>query len=63
MLNCKETTRLLSVAQDRTLGFRERFDLKLHLLMCRGCTNYREQMDFLRKACGRLKNNEKEPSP
>jgi len=62
MLSCKETTHLLSAAQDRPLAFKERFALKMHLLMCKGCTNYRTQMDFLRQACDRLKvtNTDKE---
>lgn len=59
MLSCKQTTHLLSEAQDRPLEFTERLALKLHLLMCKGCTNYSHQMDFLRQACGRLKT----PSP
>lgn len=63
MLSCKETTRLLSESQDRPLGFKERIDLKLHLLMCQGCTHYREQIDFLRLACERLKNSDKESRP
>lgn len=55
MLSCKESTHLLSEAQDRPLDLRERFALKMHLLMCKGCSNYRAQMDFLRAACGRVK--------
>lgn len=50
MLSCKESTYLISAARDRPLGIRERFALKLHLLICRGCTNYDRQMDFLRAA-------------
>jgi len=56
MLSCKQTTRLLSAAQDRPLGFGERLSLKLHLLMCKGCTNYSHQMDFLRTAIRHVKN-------
>lgn len=63
MLNCKETSYLLSASQDRPMTFKERFDLKLHLLICKGCANYREQIDFLRRACGRLKNDDKEQQP
>jgi hypothetical protein len=51
MLSCKDATRLLSQAQDRQLGVSERMALELHLLMCRGCTNFGKQMDFLRQAC------------
>ncbi len=55
MLTCKEATRLLSEAQDRGLSWTERLRLETHLLMCRGCTNFKAQMAFLREACRRYK--------
>lgn len=54
MLNCKEATRLMSEAQDRPLSTGEKLQLEVHLAMCRGCRNFREQMDFLRLACRRF---------
>ena len=51
MLSCKQATHLLSEMQERELQWRERLPLKLHLLMCAGCNNFRKQMDFLRRAC------------
>ncbi|WP_260292605.1 zf-HC2 domain-containing protein [Sedimenticola hydrogenitrophicus] len=54
MLNCKQTTKLLSEKQDRPLSYRERLALRLHLIMCSGCTNYDRQMEFIRKACRRI---------
>ncbi len=51
MLNCKQVTHLLSEMQERDLRWRERLPLKLHLLMCAGCNNFRKQMDFLRRTC------------
>jgi hypothetical protein len=51
MLSCKEVTHLLSESQDRKLTVGERARLEMHLLICDGCTNFRKQMDFLRKAC------------
>lgn len=51
MLSCKEVTHLLSDGQDRKLTIGERINLEMHLAMCKGCTNYRKQMDFLREAC------------
>lgn len=64
MLNCKETTRLLSAAQDRPLALGERLALELHLLFCKGCTNYRKQVAFLREACRwRPGANDKENTP
>jgi len=53
MLSCKDATRLLSEAQDRKLGVTERLQLEMHLAMCRGCTNFKGQMNFLREACKR----------
>ena len=53
MLSCKEVTQLVSESLDRELSIPERFRLKTHLLICKGCTNYREQMNFLRTACKR----------
>lgn len=53
MLNCKEVTHLLSEGQDRKLTVAERARLEMHLLICKGCSNFRKQMDFLRRACRR----------
>lgn len=51
MLSCKEVTYLLSDEQDRKLTLTERINLEMHLAMCKGCSNYRKQMEFLREAC------------
>jgi len=51
MLNCKEATHLLSEAHDRKLGLVERLQLRLHLAICEGCRQFRQQMDFLHRAC------------
>lgn len=53
MLSCIEVTRLVSESLDRELSIPEKFRLKTHLMMCKGCTNFREQMTFLRTACKR----------
>ena len=46
---------LLSQAQERPLGYVERFGVMLHLLVCKGCTNFRVQLDFLRTAMHRYR--------
>ncbi len=51
MLSCKHTTELMSQEQDRRLAWRERLGLRIHLLYCAGCRNFRRQMDFLHRAC------------
>lgn len=60
MLSCKEATHVMSAAQERELGLRERIALRLHLLMCQGCTNYHHQLDLIRKACAHLETPGKE---
>src|SRR5438552_19171917 len=47
---CKEATRLQSAALDRKLPFRQRFGLRVHLLLCKWCRRYGEQIAFLRNA-------------
>ena len=61
MLSCKEVTHLLSEAQDRKLNLSEKMHLEMHLAMCRGCKNFREQLSFLREACKRYVNTHKNP--
>ena len=54
MLSCKEVTQLVSQGLDRRLGGGERLRLRLHFLICRSCTNFARQMQFLRAALERL---------
>ena len=54
MLTCKEATRLASQGLDRRLGLAERVALRLHLAICDGCSNFKKQVAFLRKAMRRL---------
>lgn len=48
MINCRNATRLLSEAQERPLSFTKRMLLNLHVVMCSGCQNSKDQMDTLR---------------
>jgi predicted anti-sigma-YlaC factor YlaD len=50
MLTCREVSVLLSQAQDGELGALERVRLEAHLRVCKGCENFRRQLDFLRRA-------------
>lgn len=54
MLNCKQNTELLSQALDRTVTFKEKVAVRMHLLMCRGCRNFEKQLAFIRKAAREL---------
>lgn len=55
MLTCKETSMLLSQAQDQRLRLRNRLSLRLHLMLCDGCTNFRKQLEFIRVALRRYR--------
>lgn len=52
MMSCKKETYLMSQQLDRPLGRTERMALRLHLMMCTGCTNFNKNMMFLRTVCG-----------
>lgn len=56
MLSCKEVTLLTSKSMDSSLTWRERTATRLHLLYCRGCQRFRDQIRFLRRAarCGEM---------
>jgi predicted anti-sigma-YlaC factor YlaD len=54
MLSCKQAARLVSQGLDRELGFTERVRLRVHLAICDGCTNFSNQVAFVRKAMARL---------
>lgn len=47
-MHCRDATRLMSEAQERPLSITERMSLKLHVIMCSGCQNFKDQMDALR---------------
>ena len=57
MLTCKDASVLLSQAQDRPLGLRLRLFLQLHLLICRGCSNFSRQLALIRAAVRRVRDD------
>lgn len=48
MLNCEKTSQLISQSLERSLTFRERFSLKLHLIICRYCKKFSQHLEVLR---------------
>ena len=50
MLTCKEVTRLVSQGLDRELALGERISLRVHFVICKGCSNVNRQLSFLRRA-------------
>lgn len=53
MLNCKEVTEMCSHEMERKLLLQERVSLRMHLMMCSGCANFRRQMQAMRIAMQR----------
>lgn len=54
MLNCKEASHLISEREERPLGLRERWGLRLHLLICSYCRRFERQVALLRQALREL---------
>ena len=50
MLDCKQTSQLISQSLDRSLTLRERFALRLHLLVCKYCKQFSQHMQTIRVA-------------
>lgn len=50
MLSCKQASQLISQSLDRPLTLRERFALQLHLIICKYCRKFSQQLKTLRVA-------------
>jgi Putative zinc-finger len=50
MLDCKQTSQLISQSLDRNLTLRERFALRLHLFVCKYCKQFSQHLQTLRVA-------------
>ena len=55
MFNCKDVSKRVSESMDRSLPLHHRFLIKMHLMMCKYCFRFRNQLLILRDAC-RLEN-------
>lgn len=50
MLSCYKATALISLSHERPLVFREKASLRIHLMMCSICRNFRNNSKTLSKA-------------
>ena len=53
-INCRNASRLLSLACERPLDANELAALKRHLDKCLMCRNFEQQLEFMRKAAKRF---------
>ena len=54
MLNCKDTSHLASESHERSLSAVELIGLKFHLMICKGCRGFSQQLKLIRLACQRI---------
>jgi predicted anti-sigma-YlaC factor YlaD len=55
MLTCKQTSELISQSLDKPQTWKTRFDLKLHLMMCKACQQYAKQMHTIKSNIFKLR--------
>jgi hypothetical protein len=49
MISCKKASHLISEGMNRRLSLKESIGLKIHLLMCRACSQVLKQLKGLRR--------------
>ena len=49
MLTCKDSSKLISKSLDQPLVFKERINLRLHLLICSACRQFERQMNLIHR--------------
>jgi predicted anti-sigma-YlaC factor YlaD len=54
MLNCKQTSQLVSQSLDRRLTLKERFAVRIHLWICKYCKRFSQQLLAMRSGLQRM---------
>lgn len=54
MLNCKQTSQLVSQSLDRRLTLKERFAVRIHLWICKYCKRFSQQLLAVRSGLQRM---------
>jgi hypothetical protein len=66
MMKCREATLKVSEELERPLTLGEQVSLKMHVLICTPCRNFRQQAAFLRESmrayAGTPEDDERDPS-
>lgn len=58
MLNCKQTSLLVSQSLDRPLTWRERMAVRIHLWICVYCRRFMQQLKLIRQQMSRWQQQE-----
>ncbi|MFZ3087970.1 MAG: zf-HC2 domain-containing protein [Methylotenera sp.] len=56
MLTCKQASQLISQSLDHPLSWSQKVKLRLHLLVCIPCNQFKQQLKLLRVALQRIRN-------
>jgi hypothetical protein len=51
--SCREVTGLLLASADRALSLRERYAIRLHMVICKACPRFEQQVRLLNRALPR----------
>jgi hypothetical protein len=62
MFNCKEVSEKVSLSMDASLPVHHRLMITMHLLMCKYCNRFRQQLMILRNAIRLEKLPEDDPA-
>lgn len=54
LLNCKQTSQLVSQSLDRRLSLGERIAVRVHLCICKYCRRFRQQLSAIRIGLQRM---------
>ena len=54
--SCKQAAALLIAAEDRAIGLSDEAALRLHILACKACDNFEQQMRTMRSALKQWRN-------
>lgn len=57
MYKCKEIIELTSQNMDASLPWYTRMEMSLHFLVCKTCSRYAQQLQFMTKALGALESH------
>ena len=63
MFNCRKVTQMVSEAMDRKLPLYQRAMIRIHLLMCKYCARFRDQLQVIRELSRRQETDESKPDP
>lgn len=63
MFNCRKVTQMVSEAMDRKLPLYQRAMIRTHLLMCKYCARFRDQLQVIRELSRRQKTDDSTLDP